>query len=86
MGKTPVPLTILCVGIWGKEFEQLQAQGHTVYSSEEFPASEGVRLQTYDLIVGPTCWRVLPEHMRYFNLALKEARAAKKAKKRPKEA
>ena len=69
MGKTQQALKILCVGVWGEEFETLRAQGHIV-DRDEVP-------DHYDLIMGPTCWRLRPELVKYLPLALKEARAAK---------
>lgn len=57
--------------------------GHTVdhgegcYGSTQM--SLGEMVQDYDLILGPKCWRLLPEHMKFLPLALKEARAYAKA-------
>jgi len=70
MGQTPVPLRVLLVGLEkGPEFLALEAQGHTI--DEGAPA--------YDLVLGPTCWRILPEHLKFLPLAIKEARARAKA-------
>jgi len=71
MGKTPTPLTILVAQelegdpVWA----ELAAQGHLI----QFWGG------TYDIAFGPKCWRLLPHLTKYVPLALKEARAAKRA-------
>jgi hypothetical protein len=75
MGKTSVPLKILLVGMAkGPEMEALEAMGHVVNEAN----------MEYDLIMGPHCYRILPQHMKFLTLALKEARAHAKALKVPK--
>ena len=69
MGKSQKPLTILCLGIWGDEFVALQDKGHMIDHNEPTrPVME------YDLVFGPYCWMLTPEHMKYLPLALTEAR------------
>jgi len=74
MGTTPTPLRILVVGLdWDDPaFAALRDQGHWVARAEE-------ALEGYDLIMGPRCWRLIPEHMEFLPLALKEARAYARA-------
>lgn len=89
MGTTSKPLHILCIGLWGEEFVALQAQGHTVHRAgvameDRYRLTEH-ELTSYDLIVGPTCWRLRPDLLKYLPLALKEARRGKilPGRKRP---
>jgi len=78
MGKTTKPVRLLIVGMERTEaLEALAAAGHTVeLSPHTWP--------DYDIILGPKCWRYLPDMSdKWLNLVLKEARAhqPKKAKK-----
>jgi len=69
-----VPLRLLLVGLEkGPELLALEAQGHLVHTVADLP------LEEYDLILGPRCWRILPEHLKFLPLAIKEARARAKA-------
>ena len=77
-----MPLRVLLVGLEkGPEFEVLEGMGHRV----DHPASSTMAdwsyddLGVYDLILGPRCWRILPEHLKFLPLAIKEARARAKA-------
>ena len=80
MGRTPKPLNILCIGIWGDEFVELADMGHTVdYDLATLPLTE------YDVIFGPHCWRMTVDHMKYLPNSLSEARAARYAVQRPSE-
>ena len=67
MAGTTKPVRILCVGLDpNDELDALSLLGHTVdYNG----ASD------YDMIVGPQCWRLLPDMMKFLPLMLKEARA-----------
>ena len=67
MGKTPKPLKIMvdpALADW-EEIAALKAQGHHVAF---FP------LDQEDLILGPTCWLMDEQHMKYLPLAIAEAR------------
>ena len=75
MGKTPKPLRILCVGIWGDEFVKLADQGHQVDDANTLVFDDGrAEFSDYDLILGPTCHRMDEAHRRYLSLAIAEAR------------
>ena len=50
------------------ELQALIDAGHTV---EVLPVPEEV-----DMVMGPKCWRISQEHMKFLPLAIKEARAA----------
>ena len=71
MGKTPKPLTILVHPSLRHtpEIEALVAKGHDI--------AEGCPLETYDLVFGPNCWRMLPELLPYLDLAIKGARGVR---------
>lgn len=49
------------------ELQALKDEGHSVMV---------VDLGEVDLVMGPKCWRIGPEHMKFLPLAIKEARAA----------
>lgn len=71
MGTTPKPVRMLLVGLEiDEQFQVLIDQGHTVHTA---PTTED--LGGYDLILGPRCWRLLPDLCRFLPLALKEARS-----------
>lgn len=67
----------------GPEFLKLEAMGHEVveYCYPWGEGEEDPALHLYDLILGPKCWRILPQHLKFLELALKEARTAVKATK-----
>ena len=70
--KTTKPISVLCIGMEPTlVLKQLEADGHRVsvtYDSE---------LPNYDIIVGPKCWRYLPDVSdKFIKLIVKEARAA----------
>ena len=76
MGKTPLPLhivvhpTLLAL----PEVVALGEKGHTI--SPLCPeCAKG------DLLIGPTCWRIVPALMKYLDLAIKAARGAARGKK-----
>lgn len=78
---TTKPTKVLWIGLTlTPELEQLKDEGHTVHTVGEFEAP----LESYDLIMGPNCWRIGPQHMKFLQLAVKEARAAmpKRVKKK----
>jgi len=85
---TTKPVSILVVGMdMTPALAELNAQGHLVdidYMPLTLPVHE------YDAIVGPKCWRYLPDVSdKWLPLLLKEARAAqpkrvKKVKKKEK--
>jgi len=76
---TTKPISVLVLGMDPQpELEAMAAEGHTV---QYLPIDEGV-----DVVLGPRCWRYLPDvSAKFLSLMLKEARAkqpprAKKAK------
>lgn len=60
------------------EFTALAAKGHKVGSMLE---TDGPQLVDADLILGPQCWRMLPELVKYLEAAIKGARATAYPKK-----
>ena len=65
MGKTPKPLNILVVNLphW-EELDALAEQGHNISYAQA----------AWDIILGPTCWRMDEQHRKYLDLAISEAR------------
>lgn len=59
----------------GAETEALKEAGHRV---EPMEGQMTLALLDYDLILGPNCWRILPNMLKYLELAIKEAKRAKK--------
>ena len=73
-GKTRTPLKILTVGLpdW-PIFQEYRDKGHIVHSS-----SRSVDLLTeYDLILGPTCWRMDETLKGFIDLAIQQSQRAK---------
>lgn len=68
MGRTPKPLSIAVHPLlWNTpEVEALVLQGHDVH--------EAPLLASTDLVLGPSCWRMSRELMKYLPLSLKAAR------------
>ena len=60
------------------ELEALQTEGHVVHTNycPGPTADQCVPIEQYDLVMGPKCWRIMPEQMKFLPLAIKEARAA----------
>ncbi len=52
-----------------KEVKELQAKGYTVHE-----APEDGNPWVYDVILGPTCWRMTDRLRLHFDAAIKEAR------------
>lgn len=83
---TTKPVRILAVG-FGElppELLALREEGHTVavpiFTDDDKWYNDP--LDTYDLILGPKCWRISPQHMKFLPLAIKEARAAQPKRKK----
>jgi len=79
MGRTPKPLTIWVdarMGEW-PEIEALRAQGHTLRL-----IANGWETVDVDLILGPTCWLMDEQHLKYLDLAIKSARARRYPKEK----
>lgn len=76
VGTTAVPLTLVVhSSLMGADaIRALQAAGHTVRSLCG-ACEQG------DLLLGPTCWRIVPELVGYVNLAIQAARKAARPKK-----
>ena len=76
MGKTPLPLTILVhSSLWGApEVRALEEKGHLL-------ASLPLLADSADLILGPNCYRIVPELTKYIDLAVKDAWKVKGRKK-----
>jgi hypothetical protein len=75
--KTTKPISILVINMEETPaLVQLKADGHTVryYTGDEIP-------DAYDAVIGPKCWRYLPDISdKWLPLLLKEARAAQPVK------
>ena len=72
---TTKPIKILCIDMGPTQgLEQLTAAGHTV----QYPAQTlAVNPLEWDMIIGPKCWRYLPDISdKWLPQLLKEARAA----------
>lgn len=72
---TTKPISVLVIGMGPTPaLEQLVTDGHTV----QYPAQTlTVNPLEWDMIVGPKCWRYLPDVSdKWLPLLLKEARAA----------
>ena len=74
MGRTPKPLKILVANyamtLW-PEIAALRNKGHLVQIP---PVDE---FESFDLILGPNCWRMEAELLPYLDLAIKGARGVK---------
>ena len=73
LGKSPKPLSILVhptIFSW-EEWRALSTQGHEITPMNE-PNDAGS--DEYDLIVGPTCWRMDTQHRKYLAVAIAAAR------------
>lgn len=80
---TTKPVRILVVGMdMTPELLALRDEGHTVRNEHEFANYDIISFVEYDLILGPKCWRIGPEHMKNLALAIKEARAAMPKRKK----
>ena len=83
MGRSSKPLSILLhpeLESW-PEFQDLKAQGHGVVTAQDLHLANVV-LGEMDLILGPTCWRMDPQHRKYLPQAIA---AARKVRYPPKE-
>ena len=81
---TNQPFTILVLGMGRTpELDALGEQGHRIVYANGFIV-DGAHVPV-DQVVGPNCWRLLPDQMKWLPLTLKEMRAAqpkvKKAKR-----
>ena len=78
MGKTNKPHRFLIHPslIESPEVQELIAKGHEIDAG---PMEAGADPWAYDAILGPTCWRMTLQHMKYLPLTVEEIR------KRPKE-
>lgn len=82
---TNQPFTLLVLGMEKTpELEALAAQGHTVVYAQVLTA-EGATVKI-DQVVGPNCWRLLPDQCKWVPLMLKEMRALQPKAKRKKKA
>ena len=75
MGHTPQPLYLVVEEPLYNlpEFSKLREQGHIIIRLGD-PA---VEWEKANAIVGPRCWRMKEDLVKYLSLLLKEARAAK---------
>lgn len=82
MGKTPKPLTILVHPSLANspEILELAAKGHEIHT-EPSMSMIAQHWQDYDLVLGPTCWRMDASMLAYLDLAIKGARTVKYPKK-----
>ena len=71
---TNQPFTILVLGLeQTPELEALAAQGHTLIYGGVLSIA-GAEMPV-DKVVGPHCWRLLPDQMKWVPLMVKEMRA-----------
>ena len=77
MGKTTMPLRVLVhPNLVNEElFEGLELKGHTIDTTP----LDG--LTSYDIVVGPNCWRLASLDEKSMEMVMKAARAAKKEQK-----
>ena len=73
IGTTPKPLLILVCGIphTTSTLQRLVEQGHSLTFATD--SLQTVVWQDWDLIIGPKCWRTLPD-LKYLDVTLKQAR------------
>lgn len=77
---TNQPVTILVLGLERvPELDALSEQGHTIIYSNTLTAGEAEL--TIDQVMGPRCWRLLPDQMKWVPLAVKEMRALQPKKR-----
>lgn len=78
MARTPKPLTLLVhpTLLTHPSIQAMVDKGNTVQSMDNTAAGS-----TFDLILGPNCWRVPPGLEPMIDLAIKAARRAKYGKK-----
>lgn len=71
---TTKPISVLVIGMaMTPALEQLAADGHHV----EYSPDEMNQVVNFDAIIGPRCWRYLPDVSdKWLPLLIKEARAA----------
>lgn len=79
---TNQPFTILVLGEQTPELDALAAMGHTIIYGGVFTVN-GATL-VIDKVVGPGCWRLLPDMMKWVPLMLKEMRSLQPKPKRVK--
>lgn len=79
---TNQPFTILVLGAQTPELDALAEQGHRIIYGGAFTV-EGATL-VIDQVMGPNCWRLLPDQMKWLPLTLKEMRAAQPKPKKVK--
>ena len=75
MGTTSKPLLILVIGVSSANlvFERLTAQGHVLVFVSDEVAGQAIQWEAWDLIIGPKCWRTLPD-LKYLEVSIKQAR------------
>ena len=74
MGKAKSPKTIVVTDkatFNSKEVQALKEKGHTLFLMEQFHTGQGGYV-SFDLVIGRACRMVLPETIKYVELALKE--------------
>ena len=85
MGKTNQPLVIAVSSELADlpEVQALRDKGHQVdvISLAAPPGVHGDSVVGYDIVLGPNCWRMTPQLVKYLELALKGARATKRSTK-----
>ena len=74
MGKAKSPKTIVVTDkatFNSKEVQALREKGHKLYLMEGFYIGQEV-YESFDLVIGRVCRMVIPETIKYVELALKE--------------
>ena len=76
MARTSKPLVLLVHStlLETDKVKELQQKGHEVVVMSEV-------IENFDLILGPTCWRMYPKLEKYIDMAVKAARLVRYPKK-----
>lgn len=75
MGKASKLLTLLVhPDLDGPEIVELRAKGHAIVTMEDH---WDANMMNYDLILGPNCWQMTPDLLKYLPLAVRAARERK---------
>lgn len=85
MARTPKPLNVLVhptLADW-PDFQQLSSQGHWVTTSLVSREGSPASLADFDVVFGPTAWRMDDKLRGYLPVAIKAARAARYPKEKP---
>lgn len=78
MGKSPKPLSILVHPELADtpEIRELSEKGHVIVVATH-ALTVGLALHDFDIILGPNCWRMDKDLLKYLDVAIKSARGIK---------